>query len=97
MNIENIIEYKVYIVIIAFASLFALEHFKPAAKEPESGIKRIIKNVLFWPINICYSSNNISNPMLRLFAAAQVYLHDLTSRVLNKLSSALLPFNDAVH
>jgi len=52
LNISDIIEYKGGIVAAAFAALFVFEHLKPAAPVGKNPYKRIIKNLLFWPLNI---------------------------------------------
>ncbi|MBI1326205.1 MAG: sterol desaturase family protein [Alphaproteobacteria bacterium] len=49
---QEIIEYKGWIVAGAFLLLFGLEHICPAAKAGLHPVKRILKNLSFWPINI---------------------------------------------
>jgi sterol desaturase/sphingolipid hydroxylase (fatty acid hydroxylase superfamily) len=49
---DNILEYKGLIVIVVFLLLFIWEHIKPATPQPKHPIRRIIKNLSFWPINI---------------------------------------------
>jgi len=51
----NLIEFKGWIVAGIFILLFAAEHFRPAAPTYKNPIARIIKNLLFWPINIGFS------------------------------------------
>lgn len=52
MSAELIIEYKAAIVIAAFAALFLLEHLRPAVPAKPHAIRRLVKNLSFWPINI---------------------------------------------
>lgn len=49
---QQILEYKGWIVAMAFIFLFTLEHIRPAAKEGSHPVLRMIKNISFWPINI---------------------------------------------
>jgi len=49
---QDLIEYKGWIVLGVFALLFAAEHIKPVVAYSFHPIKRIIKNLFFWPINI---------------------------------------------
>lgn len=49
---QDILEYKGWIVAGAFLLLFALEHFRPAVRVKKHALRRIIKNLSFWPINI---------------------------------------------
>lgn len=51
-EIEQILEYKGWIVGGAFALLFALEYLRPAVKPGPHPAWRILKNLSFWPINI---------------------------------------------
>lgn len=53
--IENIIQYKGWIVGGAFALFFGLEYLRPAVRGVAQPIKRIFKNLGFWPINIALS------------------------------------------
>lgn len=52
---QSLIEYKGWIVLGVFVLLFAAEHIKPAVVYNFHPIKRIIKNLFFWPINIVLS------------------------------------------
>ena len=52
---QDIIEYKGWIVLGVFALLFAAEHIKPAVAYSVHPIRRIFKNLFFWPINIVLS------------------------------------------
>ncbi len=53
---EVLLPYKGWIVAIAFLVLFALEHLRPAASGPEKEpVKRILRNLFFWPVNIVLS------------------------------------------
>ena len=49
---QNIIEYKGWIIAEVFLLLFGLEHIRPAVKAGLHPVKRIIKNLSFWPVNI---------------------------------------------
>lgn len=49
---QNIIEYKGWIVLAVFVLLFSAEHIRPAVAYSFHPVKRIIKNLSFWPINI---------------------------------------------
>jgi sterol desaturase/sphingolipid hydroxylase (fatty acid hydroxylase superfamily) len=49
---QEIIEYKGWIVLGVFVFLFAAEHIKPAVVYSPNPVKRIIKNLSFWPVNI---------------------------------------------
>lgn len=46
------LEYKVWIVAVAFFLLFAFEHLRPATPAGPSPVRRIVRNLSFWPINI---------------------------------------------
>lgn len=48
----DILAYKGWIVAGAFLLLFGLEHIRPAVKARLHPVKRIIKNLSFWPVNI---------------------------------------------
>ncbi len=52
MTLSGLIEYKGWIVAGVFALLFVLERFKPMAAAGHDPYKRVIKNLLFWPLNI---------------------------------------------
>lgn len=52
---QSLIEYKGWIVLGVFVLLFAAEHIKPAVAYSFHPIRRILKNLLFWPINIVLS------------------------------------------
>lgn len=49
---HSIIEYKGWIVAGAFLLLFAAEHIRPAVAYSLHPVRRIIKNLSFWPVNI---------------------------------------------
>lgn len=49
---QNIIEYKGWVVAGAFVLLFGLEHIRPAVVYSLHPVRRIVKNLSFWPINI---------------------------------------------
>jgi len=49
---DQILEYKSWIVLGVFALLFAAEHIKPAVAYSFHPIRRILKNLFFWPLNI---------------------------------------------
>ena len=49
---EHILEYKGWVVAVAFALLFTYELLKPAVKSGAHPARRILKNLSFWPINI---------------------------------------------
>lgn len=49
------IEFKTWIVSAVFIILFISEHIWPAKRYSSSSIKRIIKNLSFWPVNIALS------------------------------------------
>lgn len=49
---QDMLEYKGWIVAGAFLLLFSLEHIHPAVKAGLHPVRRIIKNLSFWPINI---------------------------------------------
>lgn len=51
-TMSDILEYKGWIVAGAFVLFFVFEHLIPAVPAGKHPIKRIIKNLLFWPINI---------------------------------------------
>lgn len=53
--VQNLIEYKGWIILGVFVLLFAAEHIKPAAAYSFHPIRRILKNLFFWPINIVLS------------------------------------------
>lgn len=48
----DFIEYKGWIVAGAFILFFAYEHIRPAVPSYKNDLPRIIKNLLFWPVNI---------------------------------------------
>lgn len=54
-EIEQLLEYKGWIVGAAFVVLFIFEHLRPAVKANPQPIRRIIRNLFFWPINITLS------------------------------------------
>ncbi len=49
---QEIIEYKGWIILGVFVILFTAEHIKPAVAYSPHPVRRIIKNLSFWPINI---------------------------------------------
>lgn len=49
---QELLAYKGWIVAGAFLLLFGLEHLRPAVVAGLHPVKRIIKNLSFWPINI---------------------------------------------
>ena len=49
---QDILEYKGWIIAVVFLLLFLLERFRPAVKTNVRPVLRIIKNLSFWPINI---------------------------------------------
>lgn len=49
---DSLLEYKGWIVFVAFVFFFVFEHIRPATSVGKHPYKRIIKNLLFWPINI---------------------------------------------
>ena len=49
---DNIIEYKVWIVAAVFLILFIAERIKPYMSSIFYPVGRIVKNLLFWPLNI---------------------------------------------
>jgi len=49
---QDILEYKGWIVAGAFVLLFTLEHLRPAVTAGLHPIRRILKNLSFWPVNI---------------------------------------------
>ncbi len=51
-EIEQLLEYKGWIVGGVFVLLFALEYLRPAVKAGLHPVWRIAKNLSFWPINI---------------------------------------------
>lgn len=51
-EIEQLLEYKGWLVSGAFVLLFMFEHLRPAARASSHPVRRIIKNLLFWPVNI---------------------------------------------
>ena len=52
MDISDIIEYKGWIVAGVFLLLFSLERIFPAADVCNHPVRRIVKNLSFWPVNI---------------------------------------------
>lgn len=51
-EMNEILEYKGWIVLASFVLLVGLEYFFPSVKIKAHSIGRIIKNLSFWPINI---------------------------------------------
>ena len=51
-EIEQLLEYKGWVVGGIFLLLFAFEHLRPAVKAGFHPVWRIVKNLSFWPINI---------------------------------------------
>lgn len=49
---QELFAYKGWIVAGAFLLLFGLEHIRPAVKAGLHPVRRVIKNLSFWPINI---------------------------------------------
>lgn len=49
---QDILAYKGWIVVGAFLLLFGLEHIRPAVKAELHPVRRILKNLSFWPVNI---------------------------------------------
>jgi len=49
---QDMLEYKGWVVAGVFVFLFALEHVHPAVKAGLHPVRRIIKNLSFWPVNI---------------------------------------------
>ena len=49
---NDIIEYKGWIIAGVFILFFAVEHLRPAIAANNQQWRRIIKNLLFWPLNI---------------------------------------------
>lgn len=54
-EIDQLLQYKGWIVSVVFVLLFALEHLRPAVNAGAHPIGRIIKNLFFWPLNIALS------------------------------------------
>ena len=52
IKMQNLIEYKGWIVAGVFVLLFAAEHIRPVVTYSFHPVKRIIKNLSFWPFNI---------------------------------------------
>jgi sterol desaturase/sphingolipid hydroxylase (fatty acid hydroxylase superfamily) len=52
MSADLIIEYKAAIIIAVFGALFLWEHLRPAVPAKPHTVRRLIKNLSFWPINI---------------------------------------------
>lgn len=46
------LEYKAWVIAGVFLLLFLLERFRPAVMTDTHSLRRIIKNLSFWPINI---------------------------------------------
>lgn len=51
-EIDQLLEYKGWIVGAVFVLLFISEHLRPAVSTGSHPVRRIIKNLFFWPINI---------------------------------------------
>lgn len=49
---EELLKYKAWSILAVFLLLFAYEHIKPVARAPRHALRRIIKNMSFWPLNI---------------------------------------------
>lgn len=52
---QEIIEYKGWVIAVSFLLFLGLEHLFPVVKIGANALRRILKNLLFWPINIALS------------------------------------------
>lgn len=66
---SEIVEYKVLVICLAFVAFFILERLRPKSQGVEVPLKRLVKNLLFWPLNIILSLGMI---LPISFAAAQL-------------------------
>jgi len=54
-EIEQLLEYKGWLVSGAFILLFVAERLRPAVRGNPQPFRRILKNLSFWPLNIALS------------------------------------------
>ena len=49
---SELLEYKTIAILTVFVSLFLLERLFPKSINVTDPLKRVVKNLMFWPVNI---------------------------------------------